>query len=61
MQKIKCTECAAVIDGYVPFTAEDDDRLFCDQCWSIYEDHQTKYIEHGPSEIDEWASFDPDC
>lgn len=59
MEKIKCTECAAVIDGYVPFTIEDDDRLLCHNCWDMVQEVQQAY--HEPSEKDEWASFDPDC
>ena len=61
MQKIKCTECAAVIDGYVPFTAEDNDSLFCDNCWDLYQEKQQEHAEYEPTEYDEWQSFDPDC
>lgn len=56
---IECTKCEATIDGYVPFTVEDCDDLLCHNCWDMYQETQQAYYE--PSEMDEWASFDPDC
>ena len=53
MEKLRCTECAALINGYVPFTAEDDDRLFCDNCWDLFQEKQQEHAEYKPTEYDE--------
>jgi len=28
-----CDSCGSKIEGYPPFYQEDDDNLYCDNCW----------------------------
>ena len=55
-----CDSCGSKIEGYPPFYQEDDDNLYCDNCWDeLQAENRADYAE--PTEADEWHSFDPDC
>lgn len=58
---IHCSSCDAKIDGYVPFMREDDDSLYCDNCWDMVQEENCDHAYDEPTEQDEWHSFDPDC
>lgn len=49
---IHCSSCDAKIDGYVPFMREDDDSLYCDNCWDLL---QEESISHGWDELQNQA------
>lgn len=49
---IHCSSCNDKINGYVPFMREDDDNLYCDNCWDLL---QEESISHGWDELQNQA------